>query len=264
MMDWNYSCWNGLPSFSLEISLYLPTCSILLRLQLLRIHIVGARHVEFLHRLHRRDTVNCELLAHARNFQIYTFVATQRMSFGTLFIPPERRLNSNLGELQKRMIDEDIRSNIHPPDPILQQLSQRVGRRYATGSDDPKVLSQVKQYEQAYLSPKKSTSKKTTSTADDLADVLDILGDTPLTTSSNVWTHSEHLSRKVGGSYNGSSIRADEPAETVTSRIPKEKFVHKVRHHPMDPTNVINLTKRKPGGKHSFSDYCPYEESFQV
>lgn len=63
------------------------------------------------------------------------------MSLGSIFLPPERRLKSDIHKLHRELIEEDIRNGIVNPDRALHDLTQRLGRLYNTAPDDPKIFS---------------------------------------------------------------------------------------------------------------------------
>lgn len=65
------------------------------------------------------------------------------MSFGSQFLPTERRLCPNIYKLHHDLLEKEIRSGIAPPDEVLQSYSQKLGRLYNTAPDHPIILARV-------------------------------------------------------------------------------------------------------------------------
>ena len=80
------------------------------------------------------------------------------MSYGSLFLPEDRRLKPDIGKVYYDLIDKEIQEGIMPPEPHLQQLTQKLSRLYDTSVDDPHVHERLKSLTSKKRSPLKKGS----------------------------------------------------------------------------------------------------------
>jgi len=66
------------------------------------------------------------------------------MSFGTIFLPPEARLQPNFDKFYHQLVEDEIRSKLVPPSEEDMKKSQDLSRLFATGTDSENVLTRIK------------------------------------------------------------------------------------------------------------------------
>jgi hypothetical protein len=66
------------------------------------------------------------------------------MSFGTVFLPPEARLQPNFDKFYYNLVEDEIRSKIILPTEEEMKQSKDLSRLYATGTDSENVLNRMK------------------------------------------------------------------------------------------------------------------------
>lgn len=151
-------------------------------------------------------------------------------SYGTLFVPPENRLQPNIGKVFDALYFEDAKSKVPKPNPLLDKESRELGRLFETGSNSSEVLSRVQ---------KRAGKKKDNSTLIDRSM-------TDLTFAS------------YSGDVESNSHKTPQP--TVSNQI-----LHKRNSSKISATTALILDSKRPGGPfHATYECDSYETQFQV
>lgn len=76
------------------------------------------------------------------------------MSYGLHFISPELRLRSDLAELHKELINNEIKERITPADFKKSRIAQKLALRYNVGIEDSAVKKELKRIEKQKVQTK--------------------------------------------------------------------------------------------------------------